>query len=147
MNVEVNMKDRVLRPVSEVFAGIVDPEKMSHYFISNSSGPMKAGARVEWEFADVGRSLSVDVKEVEQDRKIIFEWTASGGKARVTILFEPTESNTTRVSINEAGWPMDQEGIQRALEQTAGWTDFLCCLKAYLQHGINLRLGRTKNAH
>ena len=25
--------------------------------------------------------------------------------------------------------------------QTAGWTYFLCCLKAYLQHGINLRLG------
>ena len=64
--------------------------------------------------------------------------------ARVTLNLEPVDPGTTLVSIREAGWPTDREGVQRALGQTAGWTYFLCCLKAYLQHGINLRLGLTK---
>jgi uncharacterized protein YndB with AHSA1/START domain len=147
MNIEVNVRDRVLRPVPEVFKAIVDPAVMSRYFLTTGSGPMKAGATVEWEFTDVGRNLSVDVKEIEQERRIVFEWTASGVRARVTILLERADANTTRISINEAGWPMDHEGVQRALGQTQGWTDFACCMKAYLQHGINLRLGRTKTDH
>jgi uncharacterized protein YndB with AHSA1/START domain len=57
------------------------------------------------------------------------------------------DAKTTLVTINETGWPMDLEGVQRALGQTGGWTDFLSCLKAYVQHGINLRLGRTKEDH
>lgn len=147
MNVEVNVKDRVLRPVAEVFAAIVDPSRMSHYFITRGSGPMKAGATVEWEFTDVGRSLDVDVKAIEHNHRIAFEWTASGARARVTILLEPADASTTLISINEAGWPLDREGVQRALGQTQGWTDFVCCMKAYLQHGINLRLGRTDKDH
>lgn len=143
INVEVNVQDRVLKPVGEVFAAIVDPAKMSGYFISGGSGPMKAGATVEWQFADVGGSLSVDVQEIDDNRRIAFDWTASGVKARVTISLEAPDPNTTLVSINEAAWPMDREGVARALQQTAGWTDFLCCMKAYLQHGINLRRGRT----
>jgi uncharacterized protein YndB with AHSA1/START domain len=147
MNVEVNVKNRILKPVEDVFAAIVDPAKMSGYFISSGNGPMKAGTMVKWEFADVGGTLSVDVKEVVENRKITFDWTASGVKARVTITLNAVASDTTLVTINETGWPMDPEGVKRGLEQTAGWTDFLCCLKAYVQHGINLRLGRTKEDH
>jgi len=147
MNVEVNVKDRVRKPAPEVFSAIVDPAKMAHYFISSGSGPMKTGTTVKWEFADVGASLSVDVKEVEENRKIAFGWSASGVNARVTITLNAEDSNTTLVTINETGWPMDYEGVKRALGQTAGWTDFLCCMKAYLQHGVNLRLGRTMEDH
>jgi uncharacterized protein YndB with AHSA1/START domain len=147
MNVEVNVKDRVLKPVHEVFTAIVDPARMSRFFISSGSAPMKNGTTVEWIFADVGGRLAVDVKEVEEDRKITFDWTASGTAARVTITLEARDASTTFVSITEAGWPMDREGVERALQQTAGWTDFLCCMKAYLQHGINLRLGRSKEDH
>ena len=45
--------------MNEVFAAIVDPAKMSHYFITSGSGPMKAGTTVEWKFADVGAKVSV----------------------------------------------------------------------------------------
>jgi hypothetical protein len=39
---------------------------------------------------------------------------------------------------------MDEDGVKRALGQNAGWTYTLCCLKAYLQHGVNLRQGLNK---
>jgi uncharacterized protein YndB with AHSA1/START domain len=147
VKVEVNVRDRVLKPVSEVFSAIVDPAKMSGYFISRASGPMERGATIEWVFDDVGAKLSVDVKEIDENRRIVFDWAASGVKARVTIRLESRGNDATLVTINEAGWPMDSVGVKRALGQTAGWTDFLCCMKASLQHGINLRLGRSKEDH
>jgi uncharacterized protein YndB with AHSA1/START domain len=147
MEVEVNVRDRVLRPVPEVFAAIVDPAKMSGYFISRASGAMEAGATIEWIFDDVQAKLLAEVIEIDENRRIVFDWTASGAKARVTMQLEPRGNDATFVTINEACWPMDAAGVKRALGQTAGWTDFVCCMKAYLQHGINLRLGRSKEDH
>ncbi len=53
MSVEANVEDKILKPGGEVFSAIVDSAKMSQYFITGSSGPMKAGTTVVWEFADV----------------------------------------------------------------------------------------------
>ncbi len=143
MDIEVNVRERILKPVGEVFAAIVDPARMSHYFISGASGPMKARTRITWDFADVGaRGVPIDVVEVEENRKIVFD----GGdpKTRVTIRLEADEPDATVVTVNEARFPMDENGVKRALGQTGGWTYFLACLKAYVQHGINLRLGLNK---
>lgn len=144
--VDVNVKDRVLRPVPDVFNAIVDPSKMAHFFISSATGPMTRGAKIEWHFDDVDIKLAVDVKEVEENRRIVFDWAASGENARVTIQLD-ARGDATLVSINETGWPMNEQGVKRALGQTKGWTDFICCMKAYLQHGVNLRLGRNKADH
>lgn len=143
-DIDVTVENRILQPVGEVFSALVDPAKMAHYFITGASGPMKAGHTLTWEFADVGARMSVDVIEVEHDRKIVFDWQASGEKTRVTIALEPGDPGTTDLRLTEAGWALDREGVKRAMGQQAGWTFTVCCLKAYVQHGINLRLGTTK---
>ncbi|MGH7151532.1 MAG: SRPBCC domain-containing protein [Planctomycetota bacterium] len=144
MEREANVEDRVLGPAHEVFDAIVDPARMSRYFITGASGPMKAGTTVQWEFADVGAKVAVDVLEVEEGRRVVYESTATGPRTRVTMTLKPVDTGATDVAIHEAGWPMDREGVKRALGQTAGWTYFLCCPKAYVQHGINLRLGLAR---
>lgn len=145
MGVEVNVRDRILMPVDEVFAALVDPAKMSQYFISGASGPMKAGTRVEWEFADVGAKVAIDVLEVEENRRIVYEWAPGGtDSSRTTIQVKEDDPGTTVITVNEAEFPLDHEGVKRAMGQTAGWTYTLACLKAYLQFGINLRLGLNK---
>jgi hypothetical protein len=35
----------------------------------------------------------------------------------------------------------DEKGIKWLQGNTAGWANFLACLKAYLEYGINLRKG------
>ena len=35
----------------------------------------------------------------------------------------------------------DFDGAKRCIGQVEGWTHFLCCLKAYLEYSINLRVG------
>jgi uncharacterized protein YndB with AHSA1/START domain len=144
MDVEACVEERIRRPVAEVLRAIVDPEQMSRYFITGASGPMEPGTRVVWEFADVGVKVPIDVVEVVEGRSIAYEGDHTGTRSRVTMELEAVDPGTTAISIREAGWPMDPEGVKRALGQTAGWTYFLCCLKAYLQHGIHLRLGLAK---
>jgi len=121
----------------------VDPAQLAQYFVSRASAPLKGGTEVEWEFADVapGLKLKVSVYEVEKDQLIIFDWGPSQTRARVTIRLRAEGAGATIVSINESRFPMDREGVGRALGQNAGWTYFLCCLKAWVTHGVNLRKG------
>ena len=109
---------------------------------SKSSGPIVAGARLEWEFADVGAKGTVDVHAVEPDRRIVMAWTATGIPTTATITLTPDAEGGTWVSFHEGSWPLDADGVKKALGQTRGWTDFFCSLKGFLLHGINLRQGR-----
>jgi len=59
----------------------------------------------------------------------------------VTITLQPLPRGATVVHVKESGWPADAEGIANCVQQTQGWMHMLCCLKAYLEHGINLRKG------
>jgi hypothetical protein len=85
--------------------------------------------------------------ELADERHIRFGWSASGVPTSVGIDVLPDGSESTVVKITESEWPMDHDGVARAMEQTAGWTDFLCSLKAYVVHGVNLRAGRTASSH
>jgi uncharacterized protein YndB with AHSA1/START domain len=144
MDFDVNVRERILKPVTEVFAAVVDPQKMCNYFISGASGPLKARTTVVWEFADVGSKVSIDVLEVEDNRKIVYESSSIGPRTRTTIQFASDGPDATVVSINETPFPLTEEGVKRALGQNAGWTYTVCGLKAYLQFGINLRKGLNK---
>jgi uncharacterized protein YndB with AHSA1/START domain len=145
INVEVT--DRVLKPVPEVFQAIVDPEKLSKFFVSDASAPLAAGQQVTWKFADVGAELVPEVETVERDKRIVFVWNASGQKAQVEIELAPYDESSTKIHIVERAFPMSSEGVRRALEQAKGWTDFVDCMRAYLEFGVRLRRGRTKDLH
>lgn len=141
MDFDVNVRLLILKPVAEVFGAVADPARMSQYFISSASAPLTAPGRVIWEFADVGAKVAIDVLEVEPDRKIVWESTALGPRTRTTLLFEPESDRATAVTAIEGKFPLTPGGVKLALGQSAGWTNMLCSLKAYVQFGINLRAG------
>jgi len=138
---EVKVQLRILKPVHQVFEALVDPIKMSNYFISSGSHRLDQGKIIVWNWEDVGFQLSIKVENFIQDRSISFLWSASGAEALVKIELAPADEASTFVRINESSWPADSAGIARCLGQTQGWTHMLCCLKAYLEYGINLRAG------
>ena len=72
---------------------------------------------------------------------MVFLWQASGVETSVVLELEQINSGETIVRVCEDGWPRDDEGMARALEQMQGWMNMLCCMKAYLEFGINLRTG------
>ena len=135
---QVKTQLEIARPVEQVFEAIVDPAKMSHYFISSGNGRMQRGKTVHWKF-EKGGGLDVKVEHTEPGRLVSFVWPASGVETLVTMELLPVSDAGTLVKISESEWEPDEKGIARCVEQTQGWMHFLCCMKAYLEHGINLR--------
>ena len=131
----------ILKPANEVFEAIVDPDKMNKYFITTSTGRMESGKALNWTWEDFDASHDVKVQTVEKDKLVSFTWEGSGVECLVVIILEPISDNQTLVKITESDWSADFEGAKMCMGQVEGWTHFLCCLKAYLEYGINLRVG------
>lgn len=143
-DIVVHVRERILKPVEHVFSAFVDPKQMANYFISGASGPMIAGKTVIWEFDDVGATVSIDVLEVEANRRIVYQSQGLGASVVTTIAFAPDGPDACVVTITDSKFPFTEHGVQLALGQNAGWTYTLCCLKAYMQFGINLRKGLNR---
>ena len=142
MKLQATAYVEIPRPVHEVFEAIADPAHMANYFLTAGSARLESGASVEWEWADIGASMTVQVVDVEPDASLTLVWAATGDDTVITFELAATGPDSTAVQVTERGWNADADGIASFGEQTGGWTDMLLCLKAYLVFGINLRTGK-----
>jgi uncharacterized protein YndB with AHSA1/START domain len=139
---EIKTALQILKPVSEVFEAIVDPAKMSNYFISESTGRMEKGKNLVWKFPEFGKESPIRVDRIEKGRTISYFWHDMDGKELlVNINLKAIGKEATVVTITEKSRENDEEGIRWLKSNTEGWANFLACLKAYLEYGINLRKG------
>ena len=114
---------------------------MTNYFISKSSGKMMEGKIITWKFPEFETEFPIHVEKIEQDRYISYHWESESEMLLVEITLDPIEDNATVVTVTEKSRDNDEAGIQWLGGNSAGWANFLACLKAYLEHGINLRKG------
>lgn len=131
---------QILKPVSEVFEAIVDPEKMANYFIAKGSGRMEEGKEIEWKFPEFDMQFPITVGKIEKDKYVSYYWDVNEKKNLVEITLAPFGKGTV-VTVTEKGMENNEEGISWLMGNTEGWANFLACLKAYLEYGINLRKG------
>ncbi len=135
---------KIAKPVAEVFDAVTDPKKLSAYFTTGgASGPLEEGATVTWAFGDFPGRFPVRVTRVVPDERIEFEWEVEGGgyDTKVEMTFEALDANTTMVRIAESGWKQDDKGLKASYGNCFGWTQMLCCLKVWIEHGVDLRHG------
>ncbi len=139
---------RVARPVADVYEAVADPAALSHYFTTGGArGRLEPGAEVTWDFADFPGAFPVRVIEAEPARRLVIEWdgdqTADGtGRTRVVFEFDPLDDDSrTLVTITETSWAPTAAGARAAFGNCEGWTGMLVALKAWVEHGINLREG------
>ena len=133
---------KIRKPVAQVFEAVVNPAKLSGYFVKTSSGPLAAGTTVKWSFAEVPGEFDVIAREVIANERIVFEWpTDDGYNTRVEMRFVPLDAGNTMVKISESGWRPDEKGITASYGNAGGWMHMMLCLKGYLEYGINLREG------
>jgi uncharacterized protein YndB with AHSA1/START domain len=86
-------------------------------------------------------SSQVTVKEVEQNKRILIEWSGYGSPTTVEWIFTPYGNDATFVSITNSGFSGDGDDIvNQALDSTGGFTIVLAGLKALLEHDIKLNL-------
>ena len=158
MDLTFRVTARIARPVAEVFEAVVNPAELSRYFTTGGAkGRIETGATVYWDFADFPGAFPVWVKEVVPQQKIVFEWAASEGQpddgapvatvgynTTVTMTFEPLDDGRTLVAIEEHGWKETPASLKASYGNCQGWSQMQCAMKAWLEHGLNLREGMYK---
>jgi uncharacterized protein YndB with AHSA1/START domain len=151
MTLAFQVAGRIARPVHDVFEAVADPDQLSHYFTTNGAkGRLETGATVVWDFADFPGAFPVHVVEVEPDLRIVLRWEAADKgegepyETTVTMEFEPLDDGRTLVSIAEEGWRDTETGRRASYGNCEGWTGMLAAMKAWIEHGINLRDGFYK---
>lgn len=137
---EIKTAIQIQKPVHEVFEAIVDPAKMSNYFIASGSGRMETGAKLTWRFPEFDMDVPVRVGEVRKDEYISYYWD-NGDREMFVEMTLTAKDNDTIVRVTEKSAPNDEAGIKWLMGNTEGWANFLACLKAWLDHGIHLRKG------
>jgi len=125
----------------EVYEAIVDPAKMANYFISRGSGRLEEGKTIIWSFPEFDFEFPVRVTRIETDSYVSFRWESDGIDMLVEMTLTPRGTGSTVVRITEKSRELDEAGLKWLQGNTQGWANFLACLKAYLEYGINLRKG------
>ena len=155
MELKFKVAARIAKPVHEVFEAVADPAQLSEYFTTGGAqGRLETGATVTWDFHDFPGAFPVHVIDVVQDEKIVLEWQANEGEApnvvdgaltdadyrtRVTMSFTGLDDGRTLVEIAEEGWRENQAALGASYGNCQGWSQMLCALKMWIEHGINLR--------
>lgn len=129
---------QIQKPIEEVFDAIVNPEKITKYFISESTGPLEAGKEILWKFTEFPEKFPVKCTNLQPNKSISFVWDE---ETVVKITVEEQLDKSTVVSVTEGAKELSQKNIDWLVSNSSGWGNFLSCMKAYLEYGINLRKG------
>lgn len=101
---------------------------------------MEKGKEIEWKFPEFDMQFPITVGKIEKDKYVSYYWDVNEKKNLVEITLAPFGKDTV-VTVTEKGMENNEEGISWLMGNTEGWANFLACLKAYLEYGINLRKG------
>ena len=140
-HLEVKVALQIQTPPEEVYEALVDPAKMSNYFISKGSGKMVEGHRIRWKFPEFDLEFPIHVGKMEPAKYISFTWDVDGFTLLVEMQLDAAENNSTVVTVTEKSRDFNVEAVKWLQGNTAGWANFLACLKAWMEYGINLRKG------
>ena len=131
----------IRKPVADVFEAFVNPEITKRFWFTKSSGRVIAGKKLRWDWEMYGVSTNVDVKEVEENKRILIEWNGPENPSLVEWTFEAQAAGRTFVVVKNFGFRGEADKIvEEALDSTGGFSFVLAALKAFLEHGIELKL-------
>jgi uncharacterized protein YndB with AHSA1/START domain len=139
----------IRRPVRIVFEAFVDPAMTSRFWFSRGSGRLEVGKRVRWDWEMYGVGTTIDVKELEPDKRILIEWDGPEDPNPVEWTFEAQGDERTFVKIRNWGFRgTADEVVAKALDSTGGFHLVLAGAKFFLEHGIepNLVVDRAPDA-
>jgi uncharacterized protein YndB with AHSA1/START domain len=140
-----NAATLIRKPVAEVFEAFVNPDITTKFWFTKGSDRLEAGKQVTWEWEMYGFSISVEVKAVEKNSRILIEWPGQRGPTTVEWIFTPRADGATFVDVTNKGFHGDEDQVvQEALDSTGGFTWVLAGAKAWLEHGVQLNLVRDR---
>jgi uncharacterized protein YndB with AHSA1/START domain len=139
MKLTIKASIQIQKPVEEVYEAIANPQKMAQYFISKGSGRLEEGKEVIWQWPEFPEiKCVVNNIKTEGNHFISFVWD---NDTTVEIKLEKQPDSSVVVRVEEKEKDLNEAGLKWLAQNTEGWANFLACMKAYLEYGINLRVG------
>ena len=86
-------------------------------------------------------NMEILIGLIIKDNYISYYWQMDNVELLVEMNLTAKDDNSTLVSISEKSRNNDVAGLKWLSGNSFGWSNFLACLKAYLEYGINLRKG------
>jgi uncharacterized protein YndB with AHSA1/START domain len=135
----------VRRPVADVFEAIINPDITTQFWFTRSSGRLRVGQPVRWDWEMYNVSIHVTPKAIEQNRRIVIEWPGYSGPTTVEWTFAAQQEDTTFVTVTESGFTGTADQLVKFVaDSTQGFTLMLAGLKALLEYGVRLDLVRDR---
>jgi len=106
---EIEVAMQIQKPVHLVFDAIINPDTMTYYFISKSTGMMEEGAELIWNFPEFEMDCPVRVGKIIKDEYISFYWLVDDIELFVEMTLTEKENNSTLVTITEKGMDNDEK--------------------------------------
>ena len=132
----------IRKPVEDVFEAFINPEVTTQFWFTKSTGQLEEGKTITWEWEMYGVKSEVKVHQIVPGQLIKTEW--GDPAVHVDYEFKKMEKGTL-VVIKSYGFSQTGEELLKAVnDNTGGFTTVLDGCKAYLEHGINLRLIEDK---
>jgi len=131
----------IRKPPAEVFEAFLNPAITSKFWFTKSSGRLETGKRIRWDWDMYGVSVQVHVKAIEENKRILIEWSNHDAPTTVEWIFTARADHTTFVSVANTGFSgQGDEVVKQAIASTEGLALVLAGLKALLEHNISLNL-------
>ena len=81
---------------------------------------MIEGTSITWIWEDFGAEFLVEIQKIEENKRIVFRWPATGIESVVHITLESLDANSTLIRVIETGWELNVQGAEYANRQTGG---------------------------
>ncbi len=133
---EANLQ--IVKKPSEVFDTIINPSHLTQFFISESSGPLESGKELLWKFPEFDDQFPITQIKIEKDELISFVWDPD---TVVNIRLELFNGDSTVIYVTEGPKHLSEVNLNWLISNTAGWSNFLASMKAYMEYGVRLRKG------
>jgi len=135
----------IRKPIDEVFEAFINPEITSKFWFTKGSARLTEGAGINWMWEMYNLTVPVKVKKIESNKSIIIEWGEGKQQSTVEWVFKTLGPSKTFLTItNDNFQGSEEELISQIRDSTGGFTIVLAGLKAWLEHGIELRLVEDK---
>lgn len=132
----------IRKPIQEVFEAFINPEITTNFWFTKSTGKLEEGKTIIWEWEMYNAKSEVKVLQVIPNQLIKTEWGLFSNN--VDYEFKEMEKGTL-VIIKSYGYSENGDELLSVInDNTGGFTTILDGCKAYLEHGINLKLIEDK---
>lgn len=129
---------QIQKPIEEVYDAIINPEVMTNFFISESNARMDSEKDIIWKFPEFEERFPISHIELSKNESVSFVWDPD---TVVEIILTSYSTSSTVIHISEGGKEYNEQNLQWLISNTAGWANFLACMKAYMEYGVHLRKG------